>query len=120
MSTVFAICGIPAEAENGKRAYAKAARKTAVCLPFHNSPPGPYAGPFQTSSRTRKTDSGSVITVVDNGRGFDLTDDSEPRIALKNIQQRLEMMCGGSISITPRDGGGTVVSMTIPDSAGGE
>ena len=40
----------------------------------------------------------------------------KPHIALKNIQQRLEIMCGGSLSITPNDGGGTVVTVTIPDS----
>ena len=74
----------------------------------------PYAGPFSISIRTRKTDAGSEITVADNGRGFALTDDSEPHIALKNIRERLEIMCGGSIVITPRDGGGTVVTVTIP------
>ncbi len=26
-------------------------------------------------------------------------------------------MCGGSLAITPGDGGGTVVTVTIPDSA---
>ena len=77
----------------------------------------PYAGPFHISIRTRKTDSGSEIVIADNGRGFDPADDSEPGIALKNIQQRLRIMCSGSLTITPNDGGGTVVTMTIPDSA---
>ncbi len=77
----------------------------------------PYAGPFRVSVRTRKTDSGSEIVVADNGRGFDPADNSEPHIALKNIQQRLKIMCGGSLTITPNDGGGTVVTVIIPDSA---
>ena len=77
----------------------------------------PYAGPFHISVRTRKTDSASEITVSDNGSGYDPADDSEPHIALKNIRQRLEMMCGGALTIAPRDGGGTVVTVTIPDSA---
>ncbi len=77
----------------------------------------PYAGLFTISIRTRKTDFGAEIVVADNGRGFSPTDDSEPHIALKNIQQRLELMCGGSMTITPKDGGGTVVKLTIPDSA---
>ena len=76
----------------------------------------PYAGPFHISIRTRKTDSASEITVSDNGRGFDPADDSEPHIALRNIRLRLEMMCGGELTITPNDGGGTVVTVTIPDS----
>ncbi len=78
----------------------------------------PYAGPFHISIRTRKTDSGSEIVVSDNGRGFDPADDSEPHIALKNIQQRLEIMCGGNLTITDNDGIGTVVTVTIPDSTG--
>jgi hypothetical protein len=76
----------------------------------------PYAGPFHISIRTRKTDTGSEIIVADNGRGFDPAGDDEPHIALKNIQQRLEIMCGGSLTITPGDGGGTMVTVTIPDS----
>ena len=75
----------------------------------------PYAGPLHISIRTRKTNSGSEIVVADNGRGFDPSDDSEPHIALKNIQQRFELMCCGSLTIKPNDGGGTVVTVTIPD-----
>jgi LytS/YehU family sensor histidine kinase len=78
----------------------------------------PYAGPFRISIRTRKTDSGSEIIVKDNGRGFDYENDSEPHTALRNIRQRLEIMCGGSMMITSNDGGGTVVTVRIPDSAG--
>ena len=76
----------------------------------------PYAGPFRISIRTRKTDSGSEIVVADNGRGFNPSDDSEPHTALKNIQQRLEIMCGGSLTITPNEDRGTVVTVIIPDS----
>ena len=76
----------------------------------------PYAGLFRISIRTRKTDSGSEIVVADNGRGFASSDDSGPHIALKNIQQRLEIMCGGHLTITTAEGGGTVVTVTIPDS----
>ena len=75
----------------------------------------PYAGPLEISIRTRKTDTGSEIVVADNGRGFEPADDSEPHIALKNIQQRLEIMCGGSLVIRPGESGGTVVTVTIPD-----
>ena len=77
----------------------------------------PCAGLFTISIRTRKTDSGSEIVIADNGRGFSPADDSEPHIALNNIRQRLALMCGGSLTIAPNDGGGTVVTITIPDSA---
>ena len=76
----------------------------------------PNAGPLHISIRTRKTDTGSEITVSDNGCGYDPAADSEPHIALKNIRQRRELMCGGSLTITPNDGGGTTVTVTIPDS----
>ena len=75
----------------------------------------PYAGPLHVLIQTRHTDAGSVITVEDNGPGFAPAEDSEPDIALSNIRQRLEMMCGGKLEGTPRDGGGTTVMMTIPD-----
>lgn len=75
----------------------------------------PYAGSLHVLIRTRHTDAGSVILVEDNDPGFALTEDSEPHTALTNIRQRLEMMCGGKLEITPRDGGGTTVTVTIPD-----
>ena len=76
----------------------------------------PYTGPLHISILTKKTDSGSEITVKDSGRGFDPAGTAEPGIALENIRQRLEMMCGGSMTITPGDGGGTEVTVVIPDS----
>ena len=77
----------------------------------------PYSGPLRISIRTRRTDAGTEIIVEDTGPGFDPSDESKPHAALKNIQQRLEMMCRGKMTITPRDGGGTKVTVTIPDSA---
>ena len=77
----------------------------------------PYAGSLHVSIKTRHTDSGAEIIVEDNGRGFDPSEDSAPGIALINIRQRLEMMCSGSLTIKPNQGGGTVVTITIPDSA---
>ncbi len=74
----------------------------------------PYAGAFHISVRTRKTDAGSEIVVEDDGRGFDPADNSEGHLALNNIRQRLEIMCGGTLSIEPRDGGGTVVTVFVP------
>ena len=73
----------------------------------------PEAEPLRISIRTRETDSGSEIVVEDNGPGYEPADDSEPHIALANIRQRLEMMCGGELTILPRDGGGTVVKVTV-------
>lgn len=74
-----------------------------------------YAGPLRISVRTRKTASGSEIIVADNGRGYAPSDDNEPHIALENIKERLEFMCGGSLTIKSGDSGGTEVTITIPD-----
>ena len=60
---------------------------------------------------------GAEIIVEDNGPGFDPDVKGDSGITLKNIRQRLEMMCNGSLTITPGDNGGTVVTITIPDSA---
>ena len=72
--------------------------------------------PIRISVTTRQTDTGSEIVVEDNGPGFAPADDNEPHIALNNLRQRLEWMCGGSMTITSRKGGGTSVKVTIPES----
>ena len=70
--------------------------------------------PIHISVVTRQTDLSSEIIVNDDGPGFKPTDDDEPHIALNNIRQRLELMCGGTLEIAPREGGGTSVKVTIP------
>ena len=74
----------------------------------------PDSEPLHISVRTRHTDSGTEIIVDDSGPGFDPSDESKPHTTLKNIQQRLEMMCRGKMRIMPRNEGGTTVIVTIP------
>ena len=76
---------------------------------FQENPARPLTG--------NRTDYGAEIVVADNGRGFSPDDRGEPHIALKNIEQRLALMCSGSLTIKLGDGVGTVVTITIPDSA---
>ncbi len=64
---------------------------------------------------TRHTESGAEITVEACGPCLDPNDENTPHPSLDNIRMRLELMCGGRMEITPRDGGGTVVTLTIPD-----
>ena len=83
----------------------------------------PDSDPLQIIIRTRDTASGSVLIVEDNGTGFDFpstdnphvtsSDNNEPHVALTNLRQRLAIMCGGELSISPREGGGTVVNVTV-------
>ncbi|MBQ7676982.1 MAG: histidine kinase [Lachnospiraceae bacterium] len=75
----------------------------------------PYAGPFHIAIRTRKTEDKSELIVEDDGRGFEPADDGKVHTALKNIRQRLEIMCGGSLTIAPAPGGGTIVTVVVPD-----
>ena len=77
----------------------------------------PDSDPIRILIQTRDTDSGSEIIVSDNGPGYEPINDSRPHIALSNIRQRLELMCHGKMTITPREGGGTVVKLLIPEQA---
>ena len=70
--------------------------------------------PIHISVTTRKTDTANEIIVEDDGPGLTPSDNNEPHIALENIRQRLEMMCKGTLSISPREDGGTRVIVTIP------
>lgn len=75
----------------------------------------PDSDPLHVMIRTYYTDTDNVIIVEDNGPGFEAAEDSKPHAALENIRQRLELMCGGKLSIKPREGGGTLVTVTIPN-----
>ena len=70
--------------------------------------------PIHISVVTRQTEHSSEIIVEDDGPGFDPVDDDEPHIALNNIRHRLDLMCGGKLIISAREGGGTSVKVSIP------
>ena len=75
--------------------------------------------PIHIRVLTRQTDKAVEIIVEDDGVGFDpsrSSDDNDPHIALNNIKERLMMMCKGKLTISSRDGGGTSVKITIPES----
>ena len=59
-------------------------------------------------------DFNSEAVVADDGCGFQPADDREPHTIVKNIRQRHGIMCGGSPTIAPNDGGGTVVTLAVP------
>ena len=70
--------------------------------------------PIHISVLTRQTETASEIIVEDDGLGFAPADDNEPHIGLNNIRQRLDLMCGGTLTVSPREGGGTSAKVTIP------
>ena len=74
----------------------------------------PELDPLYISVLTNKTENGVEISVIDTGPGFGEIDNDEPHIALSNIRERLEMMCGGTLKIAPRDVGGMAVTVFVP------
>ena len=73
----------------------------------------PDLDPLYITVRTREDKQGAEITIEDTGPGFGLNDNNEPHIALGNIRERLEMMCNGELTISEREGGGTVIRIII-------
>ena len=58
-----------------------------------------------------------VILIQDNGVGFepDTIEHLEGHhIGIRNVRERVESMCGGSLTIESRPGGGTAVTICIP------
>lgn len=74
----------------------------------------PDMEPLYISVMTREVKAGYEIIVEDTGPGFAPADDQTPHIALANIRERLEMMCGGSVEIASRETGGTRVTLRVP------
>ena len=66
---------------------------------------------------TRKTDDSYVIIISDNGTGFDTdalkTADSS-HIGIRNVKERIEKMCHGTLEINSRINEGTTITITIP------
>ncbi|MCO7137072.1 histidine kinase [[Clostridium] leptum] len=66
---------------------------------------------------TWETDTDFVITVTDDGVGFDPSVPSNgdrPHIGLQNVKYRLKSMCRGSLEIDSILGKGTTITITIP------
>ena len=74
----------------------------------------PELEPLFISVYSRQRDGYAEIIVEDSGPGYKPSDDDEPHIALANISKRLEMMCGGELTISNADCGGTIVTIRIP------
>lgn len=74
----------------------------------------PELGPLYISVTTDETGNGCEIIVEDNGPGLTVPQGDEPHIALANIRERLQMMCGGTLSIEQGETGGTKVIVRVP------
>ena len=75
------------------------------------------ASPKTKQERTRRTAEGHEIAVEDNGKGFDAkaVDQADGKhIGIRNVRDRIETMCGGTLTIDSRVGEGTTVTIRIP------
>ena len=66
---------------------------------------------------SRMTDRFHEVVIADNGKGFDTTllktaDGSH--IGVRNVQERIEKMCGGTLTVESAIGKGTTVTICIP------
>ena len=58
-----------------------------------------------------------AIVIEDNGCGFDAQAPAagdDKHIGLKNVRERIETMCGGSVTVESRIGEGTTITIRIP------
>ena len=64
---------------------------------------------------TRKEGDWVVITVRDNGVGFDPVEiEKEDSVGIRNVRFRLEHLAGGKMTIDSEPGVGTCVRMSVP------
>ena len=71
--------------------------------------------PCRVIVRTRNVSGGTEMVVEDNGPGFDpALIGEEGHVELRNVRDRLDLMCAGKLTIAPRKEGGTIVTVFIP------
>ena len=81
----------------------------------------PESSPLNIWIRTEKSENCVTITVENSGTNLmppgekpDEDVNSEAHIGLSNVSDRLNTLCGGTLSMTPREGGGVIVVLNIP------
>ncbi len=82
----------------------------------------PEADMLNIFIRTEHRDGEIRIVVENDGVSYSEEDDAtsengaySEHIGLKNVRDRLKAMCNGTLDIRQRDGGGTVVTIIVPD-----
>ncbi len=71
--------------------------------------------------RTWKDLNAHIISITDNGCGFDVKaaeQSDKSHIGIRNVRERLEKMCGGTLTIKSMIGEGTSVLISIPSEKG--
>ena len=74
--------------------------------------------PEQIRISTKSENHAAIITVEDDGPGFDPSAiDEESHVGIRNVRDRLEMMCDGTLEIYSKPEHGTVITVKIPEFA---
>ena len=63
---------------------------------------------------TKETNAAYVLTVTDDGLGFDPGEHKRTGVGITNVTNRLSAMCGGSLTVESELGAGSTVTITIP------
>jgi signal transduction histidine kinase len=71
-----------------------------------------HAGAAKVSVSVRRFESGLVVTVVDDGHGFDPAE-AEGSLGLAGVRERAALV-GGHVTITSSSGQGTTVELEVP------
>ena len=67
--------------------------------------------------RSRRLEGGFEVAVTDDGPGFSAgaaETGGEGHVGLQNVRERLALLCGGTLTVAPCAGGGTVVTVFVP------
>lgn len=67
--------------------------------------------------RSESSEGNAVISVIDDGAGFDpleVRDDGKSHVGIENVRRRLKTQCGGTLAIQSAKGGGTTVTIFLP------
>ena len=70
---------------------------------------------------TSETPARFAVSVTDDGPGFDTTvppTDGKRHVGLRNVRERLEQVCGGSLEIQSSPGRGTTATIILPKRQG--
>lgn len=70
---------------------------------------------------TEKKETGYTVSVTDDGVGFDPSqtkEDGRTHLGISNVRNRIETMCGGTLTVESSPNTGTRAVITIPRGAG--
>lgn len=80
---------------------------------------GKGIGPEHIVVRTWAEKKGAFISIEDDGPGFEPNwEEDEQHVGIENVQERLRLMCGGTMEIHSDTSRGTAITIFIPASNG--